>query len=465
MERDNFYLQASRVISPRRRETILVQLRLSNFFAGAILLLALLDGGAVRAELKIDITRGNVEPMPIAITRLVGEGGMEQLGRDIARVVSANLERSGLFLPINPKAFIQKPETMKKRPRFGEWRQINAEALVNGTIRVDPDGRVKVTFRLWDVFAERQLTGFIYRTEQASWRRVAHKISDDIYKRITGEDGYFDTRIVYVAESGPANKRKKQLAIMDQDGANHRFLTNGADLVLTPRFSPTAQEITYLSYFHDQPRVYILNIDTGQQEVVGDFPNMTFAPRFSPDGNTIIMSLATDGNSDVYTMDLRTREIKQLTKHSAIDTSPSFSPDAEKIVFNSDRGGSQQLYVMDADGGNVNRISFGAGRYATPVWSPRGDLIAFTKIHKRQFYIGVMDVDGGGERLLAGGFFVEAPTWSPNGRVLSYFRQIPGADGNDDKTELYSIDLTGYNERLLVTPLDGSDPAWSPLIP
>ena len=443
----------------------MVDFRLSNFFAGAILLLALLDGGTARAELKIDITRGNVEPMPIAITRLVGEGGMEQLGRDIARVVSANLERSGLFLPINPKAFIQKPESMKKRPRFGEWRQINAEALVNGTIQVDPDGRVKVTFRLWDVFAERQLTGFIYRTEQASWRRVAHKISDDIYKRITGEDGYFDTRIVYVAESGPANKRKKQLAIMDQDGANHRFLTNGADLVLTPRFSPTAQEITYLSYFHDQPRVYILNIDTGQQEVVGDFPNMTFAPRFSPDGNTIIMSLATAGNSDIYTMDLRTREIRRLTKHSAIDTSPSFSPDAERIVFNSDRGGSQQLYLMDADGGNVNRISFGAGRYATPVWSPRGDLIAFTKIHNRQFYIGVMDVDGGRERLLAGGFFVEAPTWSPNGRVLSYFRQIPGADGNDDKTELYSIDLTGYNERLLVTPLDGSDPAWSPLIP
>ena len=453
------------MISPRQRETNLVDFRFSSLFAGVVLLLALVDGGAARAELKIDITRGNIEPMPIAITRLVGEGKMEQLGRDIARVVSANLERSGLFLPINPKAFIQKPETMKKRPRFGEWRQINAEALVNGTVEFNPDGRVKVTFRLWDVFAERQLTGFIYRTEEASWRRVAHKISDDIYKRITGEDGYFDTRIVYVAESGPANMRKKQLAIMDQDGANHRFLTNGADLVLTPRFSPTAQEITYLSYFHDQPRVYILNIDTGQQEVVGDFPNMTFAPRFSPDGNTIIMSLATAGNSDIYTMDLRTREIRRLTKHSAIDTSPSFSPDAERIVFNSDRGGSQQLYVMDADGGKVKRISFGVGRYATPVWSPRGDLIAFTKIHKRRFYIGVMDVDGGRERLLAGGFLVEAPTWSPNGRVLSYFRQIPGADGNDDKTELYSIDLTGYNERLLVTPLDGSDPAWSPLIP
>ena len=390
------------MISPRQRETNLVDFRFSSLFAGVVLLLALVDGGAARAELKIDITRGNIEPMPIAITRLVGEGKMEQLGRDIARVVSANLERSGLFAPIDPMAFIQKPETMKQRPRFGEWRQINAEALVNGTVEFEPDGRVKVTFRLWDVFAERQMTGFIYRTLRESWRRVAHKISDDIYKRITGESGYFDTRIVYVAESGPATNRKKQLAIMDQDGANHRFLTNGDDLVLTPRFSPSAQEITYLSYFHDQPRVYILNIDTGQQEVVGDFPNMTFAPRFSPDGNTIIMSLATAGNSDVYTMDLRTREIARLTRHSAIDTSPSFSPDAEKIVFNSDRGGSQQLYVMDADGSNVKRISFGTGRYATPVWSPRGDLIAFTKMHKSQFYIGVMDVDGGRERLLAG---------------------------------------------------------------
>ena len=417
------------------------------------------------AELKIDITRGNVEPMPIAITRLVGQDAAAELGADIAKVVSANLERSGLFRPIDPRAFIQKPEAMKVRPRFADWRQINAEALVNGTIEFEPDGRIKVTFRLWDVYGERQLTGFIYRTLEPSWRRIAHKISDDIYKRITGETGYFDTRIVYVAESGPPNRRKKQLAIMDQDGANHRFLTNGQHLVLTPRFSPTAQEITYLSYFHDQPRVYILNIDTGQQEVVGDFPNMTFAPRFSPDGNKVIMSLATNGNSDLYTMDLRTREVRRLTKDPAIDTSPSFSPDAKQLAFNSDRGGSQQIYVMDADGGNVHRISFKAGRYATPVWSPRGDLIAFTKIHKGQFYIGVMETDGGRERILASGFLVEGPTWAPNGRVLSFFRQTAGKGDDDDKTKLYSIDLTGYNERLLVTPIDASDPAWSPLIP
>ncbi|MCH9019571.1 MAG: Tol-Pal system protein TolB [Proteobacteria bacterium] len=441
--------------------------RHTGSFRSAILALALLaaSGSSARAELTIDITRGNIEPMPIAITRLVGEGDEGRLGQEIARVVSADLQRSGLFRPIDQRAFIQKPEAMKVRPRFGDWRQINAQALVNGLIEREADGRVKVTFRLWDVFAERQLTGFIYRSVRTSWRRIAHKIADDIYKRITGELGYFDTRIVYIAESGPADRRVKRLAIMDQDGANHAFLTNGRDLVLTPRFSPTAQEITYLSYFHDQPRVYILNIDTGQQEVVGDFPNMTFAPRFSPDGNRVIMSLATDGNSDLYTMDLRTREFRRLTENPAIDTSPSYSPDGGQIAFNSDRGGSQQIYVMDADSKKVRRISFGAGRYATPVWSPRGDLIAFTKMHKGQFYIGVMDPDGKRERLLTSGFLVEGPTWAPNGRVLLFFRQSPGVGSEEGETRLYSIDLTGYNERLMVTPIDASDPAWSPLIP
>ncbi|MFQ5785112.1 MAG: Tol-Pal system beta propeller repeat protein TolB [Alphaproteobacteria bacterium] len=434
-------------------------------FALLVAMLAVAFSPPAMAELRIDITRGNVEPMPIAVTRLVGVGAEQAIGADISQVVSADLERSGLFRPIDPRAFIQKPEAMKLRPRFGDWRQINAQALVNGTIAREPDGRLKVTFRLWDVFAEQQMTGFIFRAPPETFRRIAHKIADEIYKRLTGEDGYFDTRIVYIAESGPANRRKKRLAIMDQDGANHRFLTDGRNLVLTPRFSPSAQEITYLSYFHGQPRVYILDIDSGRQEVVGDFPNMTFAPRFSPDGNKIIMSLAVDGNSDVYSMDLRTREVLRLTKHPAIDTSPSYSPDGRLVTFNSDRGGAQQIYVMGADGGGVKRISFGRGRYATPVWSPRGDLIAFTKILGGQFYIGVMRADGSGERLLSEGYLVEGPTWSPNGRVLMFFREDPTVDSSQGFVQLYSIDLTGYNERRIVTPLDASDPAWSPLIP
>ena len=380
-------------------------------------------------------------------------------------MIAANLERSGLFRPIDQGAYIQSAADMQVQPRFVDWRQINAQALVTGRVEHEADGRIRVEFRLWDVFAEEQMTGFVYRTTPANWRRIAHIISDAIYKRLTGETGYFDTRIVYISESGPANRRIKRLAIMDQDGSNHRFLTQGRELVLTPRFSPTRQEITYLSYYQDKPRVYVYNIDTGQQEVLGEFPGMTFAPRFSPDGNKVIMSLAREGNSEVYTMDLRTRAVRRLTSHPAIDTSPCFSPDGERIVFNSDRGGSQQIYVMDAEGRKAQRVSFGRGRYATPVWSPRSDLLAFTKIQGGRFYIGVMRPDGSGERLLAEGFLVEGPTWAPNGRMLMFFRQNKGSGADSGAIKLYSIDLTGYNEREVVTPIDASDPAWSPLIP
>ncbi|HYM04613.1 MAG TPA: Tol-Pal system beta propeller repeat protein TolB, partial [Stellaceae bacterium] len=389
-----------------------------------------------------------------------------QVARDITQVLSADLERSGLFAPLDPRSFVDKEAATRSPPRYGDWRVINAQALVTGSAEMQADGRLQVEFRLWDVLAEQQLTGFKYTTPQQNWRRIAHIIADAIYKRVTGEDGYFDTRVVYVSESGPMDRRVKRLAIMDQDGANHRFLTDGRALVLTPRFSPTAQEITYLSYARGTPRVYLFNIDTGQQEVLGDFPGMTFAPRFSPDGNKVIMSLAVDGNSDIYTLDLRTRQATRLTDSPAIDTSPCYSPDSTRIVFNSDRGGSQQLYVMNADGSDVKRISFGNGRYGTPVWSPRGDLIAFTKIDGGKFYIGVMRPDGSGERLLTESFLVEAPTWAPNGRVLMYFRQAPtDSKGKGGSSRLYSIDLTGHNEREVITPQDASDPAWSPLIP
>ncbi len=425
-----------------------------------------LTGAPARGELSVDITQGSVEPLPVAVTDFFGATAKEaETGRGIARVIAGNLERSGLFRPIAKGAFIQDNDSLRSGPRFADWRLINSQALVQGSAQTQTDGRLRVEFRLWDVFAEQQMTGLAYFTTPSNWRRVAHIISDVIYKRLTGEDGYFDTRIVYIAESGPQNRRVKRLAIMDQDGANHRFLTNGNDLVLTPRFSPTTQEITYLSYLGSTPKVYLFNLNTGQQEVLGNFPGMTFSPRFSPDGNKVIMSLAKSGNSEIYTMDLSTRRVTRLTNHPAIDTSPSYSPDSKKIVFNSDRGGTQQLYVMDADGRNVRRISFNKGRYATPVWSPRGDLIAFTRMRQGQFYIGVMNPDGSGERMLTKGFLVEAPTWAPNGRVLSFFRQTPSDSRGRFSSKVYTIDLTGFNERELVTPIDASDPAWSPLIP
>jgi TolB protein len=437
-------------------------MRLSGFFAALVLIAApLLAPDVARAEIpRVVLDQGNPKPIPIAIPNFYAASpGDAQIGADVARVVSADLERSGLFAPIDPKAFIQDAASLQTSPRFQDWKLINAQALVSGLAQSRGNGQVNVQFRLWDVFGGQQIAGFQYTAATNNWRRVAHKIADEIYKRITGEDGYFDTRIVYIAETGPKDKRIKRLAIMDQDGENHKYLTDGSVLVLTPRFSPAAQDITYMSYFNNKPRVYLFNIDSGQQEVLGDFPGMTFAPRFSPDGSKVIMSMAQGGNSDIYAMDIRTRRSQRLTDSPAIDTSPCYAPDGTRIVFNSDRGGEQQLYVMNADGGNVQRISKGQGRYATPVWSPRGDLIAFTKMAGGGFQIGVMRPDGSGERILSSGWLVEGPTWAPNGRVLSFFSQ-----DQRGVTQLHSIDLTGYNERILKTPMDGSDPAWSPLL-
>ncbi|PKQ05428.1 MAG: Tol-Pal system beta propeller repeat protein TolB [Alphaproteobacteria bacterium HGW-Alphaproteobacteria-11] len=415
-----------------------------------------------RAALQIDITEGHVDPLPVAIVDFLGAGDQESsVGADIAGVVNNNLERSGLFRPLPKAAFIEKLSDINVQPRFGDWRIINAQALVTGQARMESDGRLRVEFRLWDVYAEQQLTGLQFFTTPDNWRRIAHLISDAIYKRLTGEDGYFDTRVVYVSETGPKNNRVKRLTIMDQDGHNPRMLTNGRELVLTPRFSPNSQEITYLAYRNNQPRVYVLDIETGQQEVVGEFPGMTFAPRFSPDGQKIIMSLQRGGNADIYTMDLRSRQVTRLTNTAAIDTSPSYSPDGRQIAFESDRGGSQQIYVMNADGSNQRRVSFGQGSYATPVWSPRGDLISFTKISGGRFVIGVMRPDGTGDRVLTEGYHNEGPTWAPNGRVLMFFRETRGAQGGPS---LWSVDVTGHNERPAPTPTFASDPAWSPRI-
>ena len=420
-----------------------------------------------KAQLEVDITSGKLEALPIAISKFHPENpAYADFARDMPAIIARNLQSSGLFDPLDPQSFIQSPQSLRNDdPRFGEWRAINAQALVSGSVTQADDGRTRVEFRLWDVFSQQQLTGMAYMTNEQNWRRIAHIISDEIYKRITGEEGYFDTRIVYVSESGSAINRVKRLAIMDQDGKNHRYLTPPGELVLTPRFSPTSQEITYMSYRGGKPRVYLYNIDTGQQESLGNFSGISFAPRFAPSGNSVVMSMAKNGNTDIYELDLRSRQTKQLTTNSGIDTAPSYAPDGRRIVFESDRGGSQQLYTMNGSGGSVKRITFGKGNYANPVWSPRGDLIAFTKILKGQFYIGVIKPDGSGERLITRAYHVEGPSWSPNGRVLTYFKEARTQGGKGRASKLYTIDLTGYNERVLKTPFGGSDPAWSPMNP
>lgn len=426
----------------------------------AALFLANLAFTPVKAEVTIDITQGRVDPIPVALTDFYGETSeTAQWGREITEVVSNDLKSSGLFRPLEKSSFIPTIEQIRQNPHFADWRLINAQAMVRGEVRQEPDGRLRIEFRLFDVVREVQMEGMAYFTKQEEMRRVAHKISDAIYKSMTGDEGYFDTRIVYVSQKGPLRNMRKRLAIMDSDGHNNTFLSDGNTLVLTPRFSPNAEEICYLDFVGLQPKVYLMKLRTGQKQLLGSFKGMTFAPRFSPTGGEVCMSFAQNGRTSLYKMDLRTKQIQRLTDGPYIDTSPSFSPDGSKIVFNSDRGGKPQLYVMSTYGGEPERISFGKGRYLTPVWSPRGDLIAFTKIYKGSFYIGVMRPDGSGERLIAQGWVVEDPSWSPNGRVIMFSRQFPGG-----KSSVYQIDLTGYNERRVPTPTDAAGASWSGLL-
>jgi TolB protein len=420
----------------------------------AVLFVGGIAAPAAQAAIEVNVNRGDVQPLPIAVPAFSGG----QAGADIAGVIAANLQRSGLFRPLDPASFTEKDLTAAVQPNFPSWKQLNAQALVNGQVTVQ-NGRLVVDFRLWDVFAEQQLLGLQFTSTPENWRRVAHKISDQIYERLTGEKGYFDTRVVFVAESGGRAAKKKVLTIMDQDGANPSYLTDGSYIVMTPRFSSTTQEITYMALRPEGSAIYLFNLETGRRESLGDFKGMVFAPRFSPDGGRVAFSVERAGNSDIFVMDLKNHATSRLTADPGIDTSPSFSPDGSKIVFNSDRGGNPQLYVMGADGSAPRRISFGQGRYTTPVWSPTGEFIAFTKQTGGEFHIGVMRPDGSDERILTSSYLDEGPTWAPNGRVLMFSREAAGG-----VSKLWSVDVTGRILQPVPYPGGGSDPAWSPLL-
>ncbi len=431
----------------------------------ATIFLVILFPFLVFSELRIDITQGNTEPIPIALLKFNSEKSEgDKISSDIKKVISNNLQRSGLFQILPSRLFFGDKILFDEKPIFSDWKLSTAQGLVHGRISVEGE-KLNIEFRLWDVLSEKQMVAQQLKTEVNNWRRIAHVISDIIYQRITGESGYFDSRIVYISESGPKSNRKKRLAILDQDGENHKFLTDGSYLALTPRFSPAAQEVAYLSYNNAIPRIFLLDLNTGNQRVLGDFPGMTFSPRYSPNGKKLVMSLARNGNTDIYEMNLKTKKINRLTNYEGIDTAPSYSPDGNFITFESDRSGSQKIYIMNLKTKNIKRISFGKGKYATPVWSPRGDLIAFTKLLGGEFYIGVMYTDGKGERVVYKSYLVEGPTWSPNGRVLSFYSQSRRTGGKISPPKIKLIDLTGVNLRELITPSDASDPSWSGLLP
>jgi TolB protein len=420
--------------------------------AGAATLAAM---SPAMALVKIVVGGGDFTPLPIAIPDFASSD--PQFGKDVADIVRANLKRSGLFAPLDPASLPQRVGDISSAPDFASWRGINVDALVMG--QVERGGQIQSSVRVWDTQQAAQVVGKSYNTDAQSWRRVAHIISDAIYAALAGESGYFDTRVVYVAESGPKANRLKRLAIMDQDGANAQYITQGKSMALTPRFSPTAQMLTYMNYDDGEPQVYVLDLATGRQQRLGNFGQMTFSPRFSPDGKRVVFSIEGSGATNIYAIDLGSTQPQQLTSGAAIDTSPSYSPDGSRIVFESDRGGTQQIYLMSAQGGGAQRISYGDGSYSTPVWAPKGDIIAFTRQSGGQFQIGTMKPDGSGERILVSTFHAEGPTWAPNGRVIMYFSD----PGGDSGPSLYTVDIWGRNNQKIPTETFASDPAWSPL--
>ena len=401
------------------------------------------------------VDQGVLRPLPIAVVPFAGERGSE-----LSSIVSGNLRRSGFFEPLNPASFIETGLTLANAPNFPQWTQIGAQAVLYGAVTPRPDQRVDVGFRLYDPYRQCQLVSYQFTATPEQYRRIAHKISDIIYQRMTGEPGFFDSRVIFVSEEGDALNRKNRLTIADQDGFQPIYLTQGDEVIMSPRFSPNQpDEVTYVALGKDYSRIYLLNLTTGRRESLGEFDGQVLAPRFSNDGNRIAFSIIRGGNTDIYVMDLRSRQLSRLTSDPGIDTSPSFSPDGSQIVFNSDRSGSPRLYVMRSDGSGQRPISRGGGSYTAPAWSPAGNLIAFTKSGGGRFSTGVMNADGSGERILSSSFFEEGPSWAPNGRYVMFARQTRGGD-----TRLWTVDLSGrvvaqagYNGR-------GTDPAWSPLL-
>ena len=417
---------------------------------------------AQTGPLRIEITEGVIEPLPYAVPNFVAESGAAgEYGANIARVIADDLTGTGLFREISASAYISQISDFAAPVQYADWKAINAQALVTGAVNVSGN-TLTVKFRVYDVFSGAELgSGLQLAGTVDGWRRIAHKVADTVYSRITGEGGYFDSRVVFVSETGPKDDRKKRLAIMDYDGANVQYLTGSEAIVLAPRFSPNGDRVLYTSYETGFPRIYVLDVGNVQRRVLQQQDGtMSFAPRFAPNGQTVVYSLTQGGNTDIYTLDIASGAGARLTDAPSIETAPSYSPDGTQIVFESDRSGSQQLYVMPAGGGEARRISFGQGRYGTPVWSPRGDLVAFTKQNNGRFHIGVMRLDGSEERLLTASFLDEGPTWAPNGRVLMFTRETQGAGG---RASLYSVDISGRNLKPVRTPEGASDPSWSPL--
>jgi TolB protein len=433
-----------------------------RYLFGIVILCFSLKGYAVD---PIYITKGNAQAIPIAINYFKASNTKESdLANQVIHVIQNDLEHSGIFRSINQSSFIDNSFGYSMKPDFSSWRTINANFLLNGSIERVGSNRIIIKIALWDVYNEKNIFAAEYESDSSGIRRLSHKISDQVFETITGEKGYFDTQIVYVSESGSDKRKTRHIAIMDYDGENHKYVTDGKNIVLTPRLSPNKEKMLYLSYEGRRPRVVLHDLKKNKKVILGTFSGMSFAPRFSPVDDKALISIAKNGHTDIFEVYLSAKKMKRLTNDGSINTSPCYSPDGKEIIFNSDRDGTRQLYIMDPNGHNIRKVSGGDGNYYSPVWSPRGDYIAFTKVSADLgFSIGIMKPDGSGERILANGYLVESPTWSPSGRYVLFTRSYKQDSKGATRSKLYRIDITGRNEKEIKTPINASGPEWSSL--
>lgn len=439
-----------------------------KLFKNLLCLAIILYSQICQATLQVDVSGGNFDPIPIYFGAFAGS---QELGVNFMAVIEKDLVNSGLFKSLNSGEY----KLLAKQPNFHKLRSMGADYVAGGKIAYNKNEEITLELYVWNAATGHLVIGHRLNGKMHGWRQLAHIAADMIYSNLTGEKPYFTSKILFIDETGPIDNRLKKVAIMDQDGANVAYLTNGEHLTVTPKIAPDRQNVVYTAYIDDSPHTCLQQLKTGARTIVEQSTNGTIAPNFSPDGNGLVMGkLRDNGTANLFLLNIQSMNnmlksqgaqtkavhgeanMRQLTYGNNIDATSSFSPDGKQLVFSSDSSGRQQLYIMKIDGSAKKQLSTGSGSYSTPVWSPRGDYIAFTKKEHGQFSIGICRTDGSEERLLSSGFHSERPCWAPNGRSLIFFKE--SAAGH---SRLYSIDIMNQKERLLTTPHDASDPDWS----
>jgi len=397
-------------------------------------------------------------PTPRNVKTDGGETGV--IGIQIAQQIVSDLRTTRSIYPTGPENLRHYTPTEAGAPLYPNWANIGAGALVTGYVQARDDGRINVVCYLYDLKQRREMTRKGFAVAATEWKRAAHRCAGAFYTAVTKRPGLFDSRIVYVAATGSRMQPVKRIAIMNWDGTDHSYLTQGEVTVTSPRISPDGERIAYMSFAGGMPHIRIMDADGSNDRQLLQSNSMSFAPRFSPDGRVIAFSMAVDGNTDIYVVDANGGYPRRLTTTPGIDTSPSFSPDGKQIVFESDRSGAQQIYVMNVDGSGQSRISFGGGANSSPVWSPDGDRIAFSRWNGSTIGIGIMSATGGDEKILTNGWQDEAPSWSPDSEWVMFQRTQQGTGTGS----LLMVSIGGGEPKAVATPQPGADPSWSGVV-